>query len=134
MVDQVFTTTDCGGNLHAQSGVIQSPNHPARYPSNTECVWEINVTPGYHVDLQFVAPFELEIQEPCTGDFVEVRSYVSLTHGSFNRSSTLANFRTSALRSVVIRLKNQNPGSKVFPFATNTCVFGEKRPIAFVSP
>ena len=71
----------CGGDLHAQEGAIESPNHPQRYPSNTECMWQINVNNGYHVNLNFVPPFELEIQEPCSGDFVEV-SVLSLgLHG-----------------------------------------------------
>ena len=71
----------CGGDLHAQQGAIESPNHPQRYPSNTECVWQINVNNGYHVNLNFEPPFELEIQEPCSGDFVEV-SVLSLgLHG-----------------------------------------------------
>ena len=64
--------TGCGGDLHAQEGTIESPNHPQRYPNNTECVWQINVNNGYHVNLNFLPPFELEIQEPCSGDFVEV--------------------------------------------------------------
>ena len=68
--------TGCGGDLHAQEGIIESPNHPQRYPNNTECVWQINVNNGYHVDLNFVPPFELEIQEPCSGDFVEVNDFI----------------------------------------------------------
>ena len=60
--------------MHGQSGVLSSPNHPGRYPPNTECVWDVNVQPGYHINLTFIPPFEMEVQDQCTGDYVDVGS------------------------------------------------------------
>lgn len=68
----VFITSGCGGAIHAQQGVITSPGRPGLYPANTECVWDITVQNGYHIETAFQAPFEMEIQQPCTNDYVEL--------------------------------------------------------------
>ena len=62
----------CGGAIHAQSGVVKSPEHPGLYPYNTECTWTINVLPGYHILLTFLPPFDLEISDGCTHDYLQV--------------------------------------------------------------
>ena len=62
----------CGGAIHAQSGVVKSPDHPGLYPYNTECTWTINVLQGYHILLTFLPPFDLEISDGCTHDYLQV--------------------------------------------------------------
>ena len=62
----------CGGLYHGQTGNISSPNYPASYPHNTECVWDINVEQGYTVNLTFVPPFDLQAGNSCALDYVEV--------------------------------------------------------------
>ena len=74
----------CGGIIHSNEGTISSPNYPANYEANTECIWEINVHNGYHVELTFDAHFDMEIQNPpCTNDYVEV-SLVTIKKSIFN--------------------------------------------------
>lgn len=33
----------CGGDLHAAQGTFSSPYHPAHYPPNINCTWNIEV-------------------------------------------------------------------------------------------
>ena len=40
---QPVTVSQCGGDLTADSGVIQSPNYPFYYPPNALCIWKIQV-------------------------------------------------------------------------------------------
>ena len=47
------THSPCGGRLTGDSGEFQSPNWPFDYPNNTECIWEITVPEGKHVNLDF---------------------------------------------------------------------------------
>lgn len=60
----------CGGVLHSQGGRISSPNWPGSdYLPNTECVWDIIMDVGYHVEMTFAPPsFDLEIQPGCPYD------------------------------------------------------------------
>lgn len=44
----------CGGDLTADSGVIQSPGFPARYPDNADCEWNIIANDGSRITLTFV--------------------------------------------------------------------------------
>ncbi|XP_060075561.1 cubilin-like [Ylistrum balloti] len=67
-----FQSGGCGGLYHSNDGQIMSPNYPQSYPHRTECVWDINVSPGYHVSLTFNPPFDLESHASCTWDYVEV--------------------------------------------------------------
>jgi len=76
--------TGCGGTLNAQTGNISSPNYPASYPHNTECMWDINVESGYTVTLTFNPPFDMEHHGACDFDFVEV-GYIFLSGGFYNR-------------------------------------------------
>ncbi|CAH1775425.1 unnamed protein product [Owenia fusiformis] len=66
----------CGGTYHSQTGTLMSPNFPSNYPHNTECIWEIIVDSGYHVLLQFDDRFEIERENNCTYDYVEVSDYL----------------------------------------------------------
>ncbi|XP_021357124.1 cubilin-like [Mizuhopecten yessoensis] len=67
-----FQSGGCGGLYHTNDGQITSPNYPQSYPHRTECVWDINVAPGYHVALTFNPPFDLESHAACSWDYVEV--------------------------------------------------------------
>ncbi|XP_033761795.1 cubilin-like [Pecten maximus] len=67
-----FQSGGCGGLFHSNDGQIMSPNYPQSYPHRTECVWDINVSPGYHVALTFTPPFDLESHASCSWDYVEV--------------------------------------------------------------
>ena len=45
----------CGGDVHKDSGHIQSPNYPDDYRPSKVCVWRIAVAEGFHVGLSFQA-------------------------------------------------------------------------------
>ncbi|XP_011302978.1 cubilin [Fopius arisanus] len=51
---------------------ISSPGFPRAYPNKSECVWEYDVEPGYHIGLSFIDRFSLENSINCTNDYVEV--------------------------------------------------------------
>lgn len=54
--------------MSGETGVIKSPNYPARYVGNENCVWLIEVPDGENVTLEFT-DFDLENRR----DFVIVR-------------------------------------------------------------
>ena len=58
--------------LTTVSGTIKSPNHPANYPVNLECVWVIDLGLGYDITLTF-HKFILESQEDCSYDWLSVQ-------------------------------------------------------------
>uniref|UniRef100_A0A4W3GNC2 Metalloendopeptidase n=1 Tax=Callorhinchus milii TaxID=7868 RepID=A0A4W3GNC2_CALMI len=62
----------CGGEIHKESGQIQSPNYPDDYRPMKECVWKITMSEHYHVGLIFQA-FEIERHDNCAYDYLEVR-------------------------------------------------------------
>ena len=47
-------SAQCGGDLTAYSGVIQSPGFPLRYPSEANCEWKIIADDGSRITLTFV--------------------------------------------------------------------------------
>lgn len=58
--------------MTSEEGLIQSPNYPDEYKSNKECVWSIKTSSNYQVALRFHS-FELEANENCAYDFIEIR-------------------------------------------------------------
>ncbi|XP_066264368.1 CUB domain-containing protein 2-like [Branchiostoma lanceolatum] len=69
------TSTECGGSLTSQHGVITSPNYPAPYPTETDCTWNITVSQGHVVLLTFdridLNPFP-DAPEKCYLHMIEV--------------------------------------------------------------
>jgi len=66
----------CGGLLHADRGVLSSPNYPQNYLPGLDCSWHVMVTPGYRVSVAFQSPFQIQGYETgCrTGDYLEVNN------------------------------------------------------------
>ena len=64
---QPVNVSQCGGDLTADSGVIQSPNYPLYYPPASLCIWRITVPGHSMVKLQFTS---LQLHPT---DFIEVR-------------------------------------------------------------
>ncbi|CAM9531973.1 unnamed protein product [Lampetra fluviatilis] len=66
----------CGGTFHGETGAFNSPNYPEPYPSDTECTWVLQSSPGNRVQLTFRF-FQLDGPTACgaegDGDLVEVR-------------------------------------------------------------
>uniref|UniRef100_A0A8C3I7Z9 Cubilin n=1 Tax=Chrysemys picta bellii TaxID=8478 RepID=A0A8C3I7Z9_CHRPI len=66
----------CGGYLHANRGVITSPNYPQAYAPNLNCSWHVMVTSGFVVVVHFEQPFEVQSEDAsCShGDYVELKN------------------------------------------------------------
>ncbi|KAF0762933.1 cubilin, partial [Aphis craccivora] len=62
----------CGGTYDSIRGTISSPNYPNNYFRDSECVWILKSSVGNRVSLNFI-DFELEEDEFCNEDYVEVR-------------------------------------------------------------
>ena len=72
------TSIACGGVLTGESGEIASPNYPATYSPNSDCIWVIKPVSGKAVELSFKS-FNLEAESRCGYDFVEVSIFVVLS-------------------------------------------------------
>lgn len=72
-----FSNSGCGGFIHTDRGVLSSPQYPQNYKPNLNCVWQIMVTPGFRVSVNFENPFQVQgYGTQCSsGDYIEVREY-----------------------------------------------------------
>lgn len=66
------------------SAIVRSPNFPAPYPPNSDCIWHIIVTPGHRLGLQFNT-FHLESHPDCSNDYVDI--YKGSSANSFKLGS-----------------------------------------------
>jgi len=62
--------------VHSQTGLISSPNWPDSYRPSTECIWDVNVLPGYHMRITFNETFRIEHSPTCSNDYVQVRDFL----------------------------------------------------------
>ncbi|XP_066485218.1 cubilin [Tiliqua scincoides] len=96
----------CGGYLHADRGVIASPNYPQMYPENLNCTWHVLVTAGFIMSVHFEQPFQvLNDDASCNrGDYVELRNGPDLSapplgpsggNGKFCGSSPFSTMHTT---------------------------------------
>ena len=58
----------CGGHLGNPTYTISTPNFPQTYQPNLECIWIINVDPGYRLNFTFIKKFDLETSVNCIND------------------------------------------------------------------
>ncbi|GAB0086814.1 Cubilin [Sergentomyia squamirostris] len=65
------TLSGCGGRLTSPRGSIISPNYPASYADNAQCVWKITVSHGSQIQIIF-SDLDLEKDDSCTYDYLEV--------------------------------------------------------------
>lgn len=61
----------CGGVLTEITGVINSPNSPETYPTNTDCRWVLDLPPGYVIRITWQS-FSLEDHHNCEFDYMEI--------------------------------------------------------------
>ncbi|UYV64840.1 BMP1 [Cordylochernes scorpioides] len=72
-------TAVCGGDVHLEEGILQSPNFPDDYWPEKECIWRISLPDSkYQVALKFHS-FELENHDNCVYDYLEIRDGLELT-------------------------------------------------------
>ncbi|XP_075790641.1 tolloid-like protein 2 isoform X4 [Pelodiscus sinensis] len=103
----------CGGFITNPNGTITSPGWPKEYPTNKNCVWQVVAPAQYRISLQFEV-FELEGNEVCKYDYVEVRSGLasnSKLHGKFCGSEK-PEVITSSSNNLRLEFKSDNAVSK----------------------
>ncbi|KAL2098307.1 hypothetical protein ACEWY4_007514 [Coilia grayii] len=103
----------CGGILSKLNGTITTPGWPKEYPPNKNCVWQVVAPNQYRISMQFEA-FELEGNEVCKYDFVEVRSGLtsdSTLHGKYC-GTEVPEVITSQYNNMRIEFKSDNTVSK----------------------
>uniref|UniRef100_A0A4W4EYL9 Metalloendopeptidase n=1 Tax=Electrophorus electricus TaxID=8005 RepID=A0A4W4EYL9_ELEEL len=103
----------CGGLLSKLNGTITTPGWPKEYPPNKNCVWQVVAPTQYRISMQFEA-FELEGNEVCKYDFVEVRSGLSpdaKLHGRYCGTDA-PELITSQHNNMRIEFKSDNTVSK----------------------
>nr|XP_060497256.1 deleted in malignant brain tumors 1 protein-like [Panthera onca] len=81
-LSSIGPSSNCGGFLFNASGTFFSPSYPGYYPNNADCVWEIEVNPGYRINLGFNS-LQLEVSSNCNFDYVEI------SDGPLNSSNLL---------------------------------------------
>uniref|UniRef100_A0A8C9TFN9 Metalloendopeptidase n=1 Tax=Scleropages formosus TaxID=113540 RepID=A0A8C9TFN9_SCLFO len=103
----------CGGLLSKLNGTITTPGWPKEYPPNKNCVWQLVAPTQYRISVQFEF-FELEGNEVCKYDYVEVRSGLSSDsklHGKYC-GTEVPEVITSQYNNMRIEFKSDNTVSK----------------------
>ncbi|KAK0134700.1 Dorsal-ventral patterning tolloid-like protein 1 [Merluccius polli] len=103
----------CGGLLSKLNGTISTPGWPKEYPPNKNCVWQVVAPTQYRISMQFEI-FELEGNEVCKYDYVEVRSGLSSDsklHGKYC-GTEVPEVITSQYNNMRIEFKSDNTVSK----------------------
>ncbi|XP_033126301.1 cubilin-like [Anneissia japonica] len=63
----------CDEILTDNAGTFQSPNYPAKYANDLDCVYSIIADPNYIIEVKFEY-FDLEPSQHCTDDYIELSS------------------------------------------------------------
>nr|XP_023655191.1 tolloid-like protein 1 [Paramormyrops kingsleyae] len=108
-----FLKAACGGLLSKLNGTITTPGWPKEYPPNKNCVWQLVAPAQYRISMQFEF-FELEGNEVCKYDYVEVRSGLSSDsklHGKYC-GTDVPEVITSQFNNMRIEFKSDNTVSK----------------------
>lgn len=115
----------CGGIYDITKGTISTPTYPNNYLRDSECVWTLKASVGNHISLTFI-DFELEENEFCNEDYVEIRDKDSVgpilgifcgtnlpTNNTIS-SSLWVKFRSNSLGSAKGFTANFNYGKIIF--------------------
>ncbi|XP_073197659.1 tolloid-like protein 1 isoform X1 [Lepidochelys kempii] len=103
----------CGGLLTKLNGTITTPGWPKEYPPNKNCVWQVVAPTQYRISMKFEF-FELEGNEVCKYDYVELRSGLSSDsklHGKFC-GTEVPEVITSQYNNMRIEFRSDNTVSK----------------------
>uniref|UniRef100_A0AAZ3PHX6 Metalloendopeptidase n=1 Tax=Oncorhynchus tshawytscha TaxID=74940 RepID=A0AAZ3PHX6_ONCTS len=112
-LDKKSCEAACGGLLSKLNGTISTPGWPKEYPPNKNCVWQVVAPTQYRISMQFES-FELEGNEVCKYDFVEMRSGLSSDsklHGKYC-GTEVPEVITSQYNNMRIEFKSDNTVSK----------------------
>nr|AEP25603.1 bone morphogenic protein 1 [Holothuria glaberrima] len=111
----------CGGFKTSLQGNITTPQYPNPYPRDKHCIWKIVAPSNYRISLQF-RDFELEGNELCKYDYVEIRSGFTAEADVIGNSKLCGNAIpetvTSPSNKLYIEFKSDSTVSKAGFFAT----------------
>ncbi|XP_059183305.1 cubilin [Centropristis striata] len=94
-------TTDCSETFTAPTGSFFSPNYPAYYPNNRDCIFKIIVQVNMQIMLNFTN-FDLEGSPPnCNFDFIEIRD------GGFETSPLIGRYCSNQRPPVLVSHSNR---------------------------
>ncbi|XP_066539114.1 cubilin [Hoplias malabaricus] len=100
-------SSGCGGTIHADSGMLKSPNYPQNFPPNVECSWTIIAHEGNHLEMGFASDFQIpDSSGQCQNSYIKVWSgdkeqndaLLSTGCGSTAPSSIIAPFNVITAR------------------------------------
>jgi hypothetical protein len=80
----------CGGEIGAYQGFIQTPNWPGDYPADIECTWTITPKKGRRI-LVVIPEIFLATSDECSDYLVMRKSGKGLRQGSKYTVAILAN-------------------------------------------
>ncbi|XP_010875827.1 bone morphogenetic protein 1b isoform X2 [Esox lucius] len=93
-------TAGCDHVVSSVSGIITSPNWPAKYPSKKACTWALSITPGHRIKMAF-NEIDMEAHLECAYDHLEVYD------GRDGRAPSLGRFCGTKKPSPVISSSNK---------------------------
>ncbi|XP_054002675.1 cubilin [Hylaeus anthracinus] len=96
----VDATKVCGGRITKLNGVIETPDYPQNYPNKRECVWVIDAPVKQKILLN-VHHFELEKQQKCSFDYLEIRN------GGYGMSPLIGKYCGTDIPTEIISQTNQ---------------------------
>ena len=73
-------TNACGGTLRQPLLLVTLPGKDGGdgdYANNLECVWLIDVDPSFRVNVSFPPPFDVERDERCSKDYLQIEEWYS---------------------------------------------------------
>ncbi|KAK7823854.1 hypothetical protein U0070_020525 [Myodes glareolus] len=119
------STSACGGTFNMANGIFNSPNYPAEYHPNAECVWNIVSSPGNQLQLSFLS-FQLENSLNCNKDFVEIREGNATGHlvGRYCGNSLPGNYSSIQGHTLWVRFVSDGSGSAMGFQARFNHIFG----------
>eukprot|EP00094_Tigriopus_californicus_P007479 TCALIF_07201-PA protein Name:"Similar to CUBN Cubilin (Canis familiaris)" AED:0.40 eAED:0.40 QI:0/0.87/0.82/1/1/0.88/17/121/1211 len=68
-------TLGCGGVFHGPNGNISAPMEGTKYANGVECLWDVEMQPGFHVVYQFYNRFEIATSTSCSNDYIQIFEY-----------------------------------------------------------
>uniref|UniRef100_H2ZUU8 CUB and Sushi multiple domains 2 n=1 Tax=Latimeria chalumnae TaxID=7897 RepID=H2ZUU8_LATCH len=100
----ILPLAECGSSVTGTQGILLSPNYPANYSNNHECIYSIQTQPGKGIQLS-ARTFQLQ-----DGDVLKVYD------GSNNSARLLGSFSSSGLLGTIL---NSTSSSLWLEFITN---------------
>ncbi|ELK28521.1 Cubilin [Myotis davidii] len=108
----------CGGYLHANRGIITSPNYPETYPPNLNCSWHILVPSGLTIAVHFEQPFQIANGDSSCNE----GDYLAVFNGIRSNSPVLGKLCSSV--NISDEIKSSGNTMKVIYFTDGSRPYG----------